>query len=47
MEHWVKMVKTHAEQNRTVMGPTLFKKQIRDFINKERKNLLLANIKIW
>ena len=47
MEHWAKMVKTHAEQNRTVMGPTLFKKQIRDFINKERNNLLLANIKIW
>ena len=47
MEHWAKMVKTHAEQNRTVMGPTLFKKQIRDFINKERKNLLLVNIKIW
>ena len=47
MEHRAKMVKTHAEQNRTVMGPTLFKKQIRDFINKERKNLLLANIKIW
>ena len=47
MELWAKMVKAHAEQNRTVMGHTLFKKQIRDFIKKESKNLLLANIKIW